>query len=110
MRTDIVKRIRERTSQETRDKVARQMAEPFSPFCTTLPKEWWYWDQKNWPEDEYIGYAASEAWNRDEFSDRGYMAMKRMLAELVNPTGEELDFDTFEQRLRELYEYRKNNR
>lgn len=110
MRSDTVKRIIKDTSQETRDNVSRQMAEPFSPFGRILPEEWWHWDQKNWPEEEYIGYAASEAWNVDEFTDQGYIAMKRMLSDLINPNKDILDLDTFEQRLKELYEDRKNNR
>lgn len=110
MRSKIIDKIRQRTSQESRDEVERQMAEPFSPFGRILPEEWWFWDQKNWPEDEYVGYAASEAWNVDEYTDQGYIAMKRMLYELVNPNNEEMDLEIFEQRLKELYEHRKNNR
>jgi len=108
MRSDLMKEILERIPQETKDKVKRQMDEPFSPFGQVLPEEWWYWSQDNWPLEEYIGSAASEAWNLDESSDRGYIAIKRMLSDLVNPTREEMDFETFRQKLQELYEFRKS--
>jgi len=85
------------------------MDEPFSPFGSILPEVWWDWDEKNWTEEDYIGYAASESWNIDETSDRGYIAMKRMLSALVDPKKECKTFDDFRERLKELYELRKSD-
>ena len=109
MRSDVIKEMLENIPQETKDREARQMEEPFSPFGSILPEEWWYWDQNNWPVDEYINHAASEAWNLDESSDRGYIAMKRMLSDLVNPKKEELSYEEFTKRLKELYDERRKD-
>ncbi len=109
MRSDAIKEMLSNTPRETKDRVAQQMEGPFPPFTLILPEEWWYWDQTNWPLNDYISHAASEAWNLDESSDKGYIAMKRMLSDLVNPTREEIGFATFRQRLQELYDKRVKN-
>jgi hypothetical protein len=96
--------------EETKQRVERQMNEPFSPFGRILPEEWWDWDERNWPEEEYIGYAAGEAWNVDEFTDRGYMAMKRMLHTLIDPKKECKTLEEFEQKLKELYDRTNSGR
>ena len=108
MRSKIMEDILARTPQHVKDKVARQLSEPFSPFGQILPEEWWDWDETKWPEDEYIGCAANEAWNVDKSSDRGYIAMKRMMCALVDPKKECKTFGEFTQKLKELYEHRKS--
>lgn len=105
----IYQKIRDRTSEETKAKVRKKMDEPFSPFGSILPEEWWYWDVSNWTEKEFLWNAAGEAWNLDEYTDSGYIAMKRMIFALVDPNKECKTIDEFVGRLKELYEHRKNS-
>jgi hypothetical protein len=58
--------------------------------------------------EEYIGYAAFEAWNFGEIFDIWYIAMKRMLSDVVN-LKKELSYEEFTKRLNELYDGRRKN-
>ena len=109
MKSKVIERIRKRTSPETRERVKKMMEEPFSPFAQILPEEWWDWNESDWSELDFISYASNEAWNRDESSERGYMAMKRMLYFLVDPQKECKTNTEFAERLKEFYEHRKNS-
>lgn len=109
MRSDILKRIKDRIPESTKERVRRMAAEPFSPFGVILSDELTNWDSSKWELDDYISYAAGEAWNLDEFSERGYIAMKRMLCDLVNPNNEDLSLEEFTKRLSNIYKDSQSN-
>lgn len=70
-------------------------------FVRILPEQWVYLEISDWPtEERFLKTAVSEAWNTDETTNEGYLAMKRLFFTLVLPDGKSLD--DFEQS--ELYE------
>lgn len=110
MRSETAREIWTNIPEEVKDKVRKKMTDrPFSPFATILSDELINWDQSNWSKEEFITEAAREAWNLDEFTEEGYIALKRMLSHLVDPNNEAKDLDEFTNRLEELYELRKGN-
>lgn len=109
MRSETAREIMAETPTELRKKMIKRSGKPFSLFATILSDELINWDQPNWSKEEFISEAAGEAWNLDEFTEEGYIALKRMLSHLVDPNNEAKDLDEFTNRLEELYELRKSN-
>lgn len=109
MRSETAREIWIDIPEEVRKKMILRSDRPFSLFATILSDELTNWNQSNWSKEEFISEAAGEAWNLDEFTEEGYIALKRMLSCLVDPENEAKDLDEFTNRLEELYELRKSN-
>lgn len=61
-------------------------------FISILPEKLVFIELTDWPSEERLLKAAvSEAWNTDETTNEGYLAMKRLFFTLILPDGKTLD-------------------
>ena len=77
----------------------------FTPQKLTLPEHFAKLPTDFWEVDRFIELAAGEAFNLDEFSDEGYLVLKRMLFRVIVPKSEwkSADLNRFKVLLSEKY-------
>lgn len=91
-----LKKFYERVDQETDEKREQYAKENWifedELFIKILPEKWVYFTYRDWPSEERLLISAiEEAWNLDETTNEGYLAMKQLFPILVLPPGKTLD-------------------